>query len=201
MRWTGLLAVCLLLPACASSSPSVGSRSMEGAYIEAGGLYGVEMFRPGYPLSDTVNSGVGGAFRVGYRGETDTAIELFTDDARGFELEYPTGENTRLEIRSLGVAGKFYFVEGDVQPYLLAGVGWASLHFSRRSSFDPITARTFETPYAGANDSFFMRGGLGCEVHFNDTFGAFLEANYNLMAKHLREFDHADGIVGLLVRF
>lgn len=200
MRWTGLLALCLLLPACASSSWTADS-SKEGAYFEAAGIYGSESFAPGFPLGNETNSGIGGGVRIGYRGSQDTAVELFADDARGFQLDSATGEDTRLEIRSLGIAGKMYMIEGAVQPYALVGAGWASAWFSKRSFFDPVSGTSIDNPYAGANDALFLRGGLGCEFHFNDTFGAFVEANYNRMGNHLRDFDHLDGVAGLLVRF
>lgn len=202
MRWTGLLALCLLLPACASRpSWSEPASSKEGGYIEAAGIYGVECFQPAYPLGNETNSGIGGGLRLGYRGSEDTAIELFADDARGFQLDSTTGEDTRLELRSLGIAGKIYSDQGSFQPYMLVGAGWASAHFSKRSFFDPVSGTSIDNPYAGPNDAFFLRGGLGCEIHFNETFGAFIEANYNFMTKHLRDFDHLDGVAGLLVRF
>jgi hypothetical protein len=204
----GLLAVCLLLPACASatyapSKESSGSTSKEGAYFEAAGIYSSEAFRPGFPLSGGTNSHVGAGVRLGYRGDNGTAFELFADDARGYSLDYPTGEDTSVEIRSLGLAGKYYLAEDErkLQPYALLGAGWASVHFSRRSSFDPASGIVYENPYLGPNDSFFVRGGIGCEFHFNATFGFFAEASYSFMAKHLRSFDHMDGIAGLLVRF
>src|SRR5262245_30851969 len=101
MRWTGLVAVALLLPACAAPKFSADASDKEGAYIEAAGIYGSEFFAPSYPFEDESNSGIGGGLRIGYRGASDTAIELFADDARGFELDSFTGESTKVEIRSL----------------------------------------------------------------------------------------------------
>ena len=202
MRWTGLLACLLLLPACASTPEWDRSRTnMEGAYLEAAANYSAELFQPSYPFGNETNSKIGGGVRLGYRGSSDAAIELFADDNRGFKFDTVTGDDTQMEIRSLGVAGKFYCDHGWLQPYMVLGAGWAALKWDDHSFFDPVSGTSIDNPYDGPNDGFFLRGGLGCEFHFNETFGAFLEANYNFMTKHLRQFDHLDGVAGLIVRF
>ena len=91
MRWIGLLAFCLLLPACASSSDPSATVSREGTYLEAVGIRGMEFFGPSAPLGNETNSEFGGGLRLGYRGETGTAIEVFAEDNRGYRLDSSTG--------------------------------------------------------------------------------------------------------------
>lgn len=191
MRAIGLALACLALPACASA----GGRGMEagpgydraGAYIAAAGLVGLQQFDVDSPLGGG-NAEGGAAFRLGYRGEEGAAIELFVEDARGFEYDFDVDE-TELEMRSAGVQGKLYMGSGRLQPYVLAGAGWARAHFRDRPD-----------PRIG-NDSFFVRGGLGAECYLASSLAIFVEGNYNVITKHLDDFDHLDVLAGIVIRF
>ena len=204
MRWMGLLAFCLLLPACASSSDPSATVSREGAYLEAAGIRGMEFFGPSAPLGNETNGKFGGGLRVGYRGDKDMALEVFAEDDRGYKLDSTTNESTRLEFRSFGVAGKVYLGGGAVEPYALLGAGAAAARFSQGTFHlhpAPGTVVPVNSPDADANVGAFLRGGLGCEFHLGERFGAFLEANYNYMLGSLRNYDHLDGVAGIVIRF
>jgi len=201
MRLASVLFLALALPACASVSAGDGSAKSEewhggssaerreygreGAYVGFGLVQGMENFDAGGSGVGYDDSDIGIAFRGGWRTADGIAIEGSIEDVRGYGIHAGSFRD-EVDIASFSVTGKYYFTDGRLQPYALAGLGYAWL----------------DSRFSGADeDGAFLRVGGGAEFYFTRNFAGFGELNYNRMMGDVKDFDHLDILIGLLYRF
>jgi opacity protein-like surface antigen len=190
MRADWMLAAAVVLPGCAMAQggapvPGTGTDyARTGPYAGFGILEGFEEFDPPGGLNAT-DSDLGIAVRGGMRLNPNVAVEATIEDASEFRLRTPAG-STDLDIWSLGVQGKYFLATDKVQPYLLAGVGAARVEVDR---------------FASDEEGGYFRLGFGSDFYVNRDVALFGEATYNHLLGDVRDFDHVDVLIGVLVRF
>jgi hypothetical protein len=202
MKLLTALALALMLPACATSFAGEGREGKDGEwypnsptgikeygrkgpYASVGGVLSKENFDTSGTGLSAGDSDLGFAFRVGARLEKNVAVELTAEDITGYTLK-GFGSSVDLDLWSIGVQGKYFFSDEKVQPYALVGLGVAHADVD-----------TFDLDDSG---SYFRVGG-GADIYINKDIAVFGELSYNRMMGDLKDLDHIDFIVGLLVRF
>lgn len=197
MRLALALALALALPACATASgkgdEEWDSRSptgkteywRKGGYASVGALHGFERFK-NKPTGVTVSdSDLGFVVRGGWRLDRNVAVEATVESETGYTVNHTPGPNTNIDLWSYGIQGKYYFADQRFQPYGLVGLGTAHA-----------------TATNGVSDSGgFLRVGAGTEFYLAKDVALFGELSYNRMTGNLKDLDHVDLIVGVLVRF
>jgi hypothetical protein len=201
MRLASVLFLALALPACASVSAGDGSAKSddwhggsaserkeygrEGGYVGFALVQGMENFDAGGRGVGYDDSNVGVAFRGGWRRQDGFAAEASIEDVRGYGIHAGPSRD-EVDLASFSVTGKYYFTDGRLQPYALAGLGYAWL----------------DSRFSGADENgAFVRIGGGGEFYITSNFAAFGEMNYNRMLGDVKDFDHLDILIGVLYRF
>lgn len=149
------------------------------------GLNGVAAFEniDGVP-SGTFDTGIGVSGRLGYRFSPQLAVEG--------QIEY-SGDfidccGADLSATLLTVNGKYYMLQDQLQPYLLAGFGGA---FGNASA-------------SGINadeSAFVVKLGGGVDFYLTDRFGIELETAYNIGTGDLDDFHYTSIGWGAFMRF
>jgi opacity protein-like surface antigen len=186
------LGLALALPACATSAfvpmadgGSGDDHGRTGFYVAVGGFRGFEDFDTAGSTIRAKDSDIGFVVRGGVRIADPFAVEVSLEDARGYNLEQGSS-SLDVDIASVVAQGKWFFATGMLQPYLLGGVGWARADVDDRD-FDGTAA--------------FYRVGAGVDLYLSSSIALFGELNYNRMTGDLRELDHYDAVLGILLRF
>jgi opacity protein-like surface antigen len=186
------LGLALALPACASPAfapmddgGSGDGYGRPGLYVAAGGFRGFENFDTAGSTIRAKDSDIGFLVRGGIRIADPFAVEVSLEDARGFNLEQGSS-SLDVNIASVVATGKWYFATGMLQPYLLGGVGWAR-----------ADVETLDLDGTAA----FFRVGAGVDLYISHNVALFGELNYNRMTGDLRDLDHYDAVLGIMLRF
>jgi hypothetical protein len=153
-----------------------------GPYISAGASYAFEQFdgNAGDPGPDDA---WGYHLAGGFRFNEWFALEVTWEHFPAFDDS--TGD---VEAWMAGLNGKLYPLHGFIQPYLLAGAGWAAIDDTRAGSMrdsSGIAAR-----FAG-----------GLEVYITRNFGGFAEVSYFLPTGGRSDYDLVPLSFGLFYRF
>jgi opacity protein-like surface antigen len=190
-----VLAAAVALPACASPSAEGGWYSGDpsgrmdfdrmGPYVGLYGIQSMEAFDTSGTGLDADDSDVGIGVRGGLRLDRNLAVEASIESVDGYELSSGTA-SVDLELLNFVVAGKYYLVPGRIQPYVLAGLGWADADVDALNLDD-----------SGS----FARVGAGADLYLTPAVAAFGEVTYNRMFNDLDDLDHYDLVIGLLFRF
>ncbi len=205
MRLLLALALALSLPACASAAgggaDATGGKDWDphsvtgkteywrkGYYGAVGLVQGFEHFNNVPAGASARDSDLGFTLRGGWRVDKDIAVEILAEDETGFGVRAPGpgGGTANLDLWSFGVQGKFYFADQRLEPYGLVGIGGATASGDR-----------------GLRDGSgaFVRIGGGAEYYLKKDVALFAEASFNRMTGNLKNYDHVNLAVGVLVRF
>jgi outer membrane protein with beta-barrel domain len=199
MKLVLALSLALALPACAAMHPQqqggeewypnsptgVKEYGRKGGYGSAGVIQSFENFDTAGTGLSASDSDVGFALRAGARLEKNVAIELSAESLTGFGLR-GAGGSVDLDMWSVGVQGKYFFSDQKIQPYGLFGFGVANAQVDDLSIDD---------------DGTYIRLGGGADFYVNKDVAIFGEVSYNRMLGDLKDLDHVDFIVGVMVRF
>ncbi len=202
MRLLLALALAMALPACATAAgkgdkadENWDSRSptgkteywRKGGYAEVGVLQGFEHFSNQGSGVSAQDSNLGFAIRGGWRVDKAVAVEVTVEDATGYTLKNPgPNPDTNFDLWSFGIQGKYYFSDQRFQPFGLVGFGGSRASVSN----------------GGGNvNGGFVRLGGGTEYYLNKDVALFGELSFNRMTGDLKDFDHVDLVLGVLVRF
>jgi opacity protein-like surface antigen len=131
--------------------------------------------------SSAVDSGFGVSGRVGYRLAPMFAVE------GQFEYSGDFSDISGLDLTGKLVTfnGKVYFLQEELQPYALAGLGggWAD--------FDP----------GSDEDAFVVKVGGGVDFYFSESWGVNGEVVYNIGTGDLDDFNYTGIALGAFLRF
>lgn len=180
------LALCLGL-ALASSGCSLvgGDHDRPGIYAAVGGFRGFENFDTAGTTLRAKDSDIGFLVRGGIRVAEPFAVEVSLEDASGYNLEQGSS-SLDVDIASVVAQGKWFPVRGMLQPYLVAGVGWA------RADVETLDLD---------GTAVFYRGGLGVDLYLSSNLALFAEVTDNRLTGDIRELDHYDAALGIVFRF
>lgn len=159
------------------SAPALAQDYAEpGVY---GQINGVASF-----LSDSEETAVGASGRLGYRMSPNLAIEGQVDYSGDF-----AGSGARLSATLVTLNGKYFFLQEQLQPFVLAGVGgqFAKAGISGLGS--------------GKEEAFVVKAGGGLDFYFTERAGLSLEAVYNIGTGDLSDFDWLGLGWGVFYRF
>ena len=197
-----VLAAAAALPACASfagqekkdewfSGSPTGRQEFDrvGPYASVNLIRGFEDFDTGTSAVTADDSDIGIGARAGVHLTPNVAIEGAVESIEGFGLNTPVGD-TEVDVLNFLVAGKFYLGTGRVQPYVLAGYGFAEADVR-----DRVLGLNLD------EDGTFARLGVGIDLYITPTVGFMGEVNYNRTFDDLEDFDHFDMVLGMVFRF
>jgi opacity protein-like surface antigen len=151
-----------------------------GPYLQAGGVYafenfgGFERFAVGPGNTDIAHDNSWGyQVRGGYRVHPMVAVETEWEHYLDFESDPDRGSpgdfaGLDLEAWMLSANGKFYPLDGRIQPYALFGMGWQHAEFERGDNWELN------------DDAFALRFGVGVDVYFTEMIGMAAEGGYVL---------------------
>lgn len=162
---------------CASAADDEYGRS--GPYLSAGGVYAFDDFSGNAAPSPSGSWGYNLA--GGYRFNEYFALEVDWEQLLGFEDS--TGD---ADTWLLGVNAKVYPFHGIIQPFVVAGVGWASV--------DDNSAPEDDT---GAG----FRFGGGFDVYISRNWAINVETGYLLPIGSLNDYGAVPLSLGVTYRF
>lgn len=117
-KFIGVLSICVIgLCSSMASAEDSSNFARNGAYIGVGGIYAHELFDDN---GDFFKDSAGFNARLGYRFHPNIAIEAEGERVIGFDLK---GTKADVETWVATINGKFFALTGQVQPFLLVGVG------------------------------------------------------------------------------
>ncbi|HEU4395066.1 MAG TPA: porin family protein [Planctomycetota bacterium] len=207
MRLAAILVTALAASGCASAAfpqdkgkewyagTPTGRADLDrvGPYIGLSLIQGMEDFDTQGSAIDTEDSDVGLGIKGGLRVQPNLAVELAIESLGGFEVT-PPGAEIDIDFVNIVVQGKFFMLQGPVQPYILAGFGYVQAELDASTPFVP---GGFSDDESG---SLFRVGG-GADVYVTPAMAVFGEVHYNLLGGDLKDLDHFDIALGLLFRF
>ena len=141
-----------------------------GFYASLNGLYGVELFDSA-PSSFDVGNSVGVSGRLGYRITPAIAAEM--------QVDYGDfAKNGDFTETLFTLNGKYYFLQDQIQPYVLAGIGYEHATIEGRGM--SFSESGFAYRVGGGVDWYFHRNvGLLLEMAYNSSTDSFLnDADY-----------------------
>jgi len=178
LRFATILALSL-----AASGAFAQDYARTGAYAQLNGVASFDNF-DGVP-SSAFGTAIGVSGRLGYRFDPRFAVEG--------QVEY-TGDfvdccSVDLTGTLVTLNGKFFVMQEQLQPYLLAGIGgaFANADAPGFGSFD--------------DSSFALKFGGGLDFYLNERFGLTLEAAYNIGTGDLDDFSYTGLGWGAFYRF
>jgi hypothetical protein len=156
-----------------------------GVYVGVAGTYAFQNFQNGH--SDAGDS-LGLNARVGYRLHPRVSAELEFEWLEGFSSD---DRNTDIEAWALTANAKGYLTTGQIQPFLLAGLGVMQADAER------------STIVRGASpaEAFVARLGGGVDVYATENFAISVGADYVLPTNALKDMDYVAVQWGFLYRF
>ncbi len=156
----------------------------QGAYLTLTGVAGFEDFEnTGYSANNSLGLNIAG----GYRLHPNFAIELGFEWIEGFDVSGST-QVDEVEIWTLTANSKLYFFPGQVQPFLLLGLGVMEVEQEMGS----LVRQTRE---------FAARLGGGIELYASEHLVVSIGASYVLSAGRNDDFDYASLGWGFQYRF
>lgn len=165
---------------CASATDDQYGRS--GPYLGAGGLYAFENFS-GAEGSPSPDGAWGYELKGGYRFNEYFALEAAWEQYIGFDDS--TGDT---DIWMAGVNAKFFPLYGMIQPFVLAGAGWAGVDDNR-------AATTRDTNGLG------FRFGGGLDLYLTRNWALTAEVGYILQISGRSDYGVIPLSFGVLYRF
>jgi opacity protein-like surface antigen len=152
-----------------------------GFYASLNGVYGVELF-DNAPSSFDVDNSVGVSGRLGYRFTPAIAAETQVDYGDFAQ----SGDFTETLFT---INGKYYFLQDQIQPYALAGIGYEHATIEGRGA-------------SFSESGFAFRVGGGVDWYFHRNIGLLLEMTYNASTDNfLKDADYLSLGWGLFYRF
>lgn len=149
-----------------------------GPYLGAGGTYGFENF-DGVPGA---GGGWGYNLKGGYRFNQFFAIEAEFEQLLGMESNL--GD---IDSWVLTAAGKAFALDGPIQPFALAGIGWAGVDQSGAGGVD--------------DDGLGFRFGAGVDFYATRNIAITAEVGYILGTGDVGDFNLVPVSLGVLYRF
>ena len=142
-----------------------GDRSFDatGLYFGLGGVYALEDFDRSFDDSAGVNA------RLGYRASANMAFELSYEWLEGFDSTAGAPE-VELDTHLLTANAKLFALTGQLQPYLLAGIGVLIVNTELRV---PGVSKPYEV-----DTGFTARFGGGVDLHLSERIVLNLEGSY-----------------------
>jgi opacity protein-like surface antigen len=177
-RFTVTLSAALLAgwTSCAHATDDEFGRS--GPYLRGGGVYAFENFS-GAAASPSGSWGY--ELAGGYRFNEYFALEVEWEQLLGFDDA--AGD---ADFWMLGASGKFFPFHGIIQPFLLAGAGWASI--------DDNAAPRDSTGIG-------FRFGAGFDIYISRNWAFNVEAGYLLPIGSLGDYHSIPLSLGVTYRF
>jgi opacity protein-like surface antigen len=153
-----------------------------GMYGQLNGVAAIDNF-DGVP-SSALDTAIGVSGRIGYRLDPRLAVEGQIEYSGDF-----IGSGADLTATLVTVNGKFYFLQDQIQPYALAGIGGAFGHV--------------DIPGLGSDEenAFVVKFGGGLDFYLNDQWGLAFEAVYNLGTGDFDDLDYTSIGWGAFYRF
>jgi opacity protein-like surface antigen len=178
-----LRTVMILALSLGATSALAQDYARPGLYAQLNGVASFDSF-DGVP-SSVLDTAIGASGRVGYRLMPMLAIEGQVEYSGDFVDCCDTDITTTL----LTANAKFYVLQDQVQPYLLAGMGgaFANVNTSGFGSAD--------------ENAFAVKVGGGVDFYVNERFGLMLEAVYNIGTGDLDDFNYTGLGWGAFYRF
>jgi len=168
-----------------------------GVYLGLAATYALSNFdldgiedATGFSLDSTNSWGING--RVGYRFHPNLAAELNAEWYQEFEFETGNGlDAVRFDGYTLTANGKFFFLTGRLQPYLLGGVGIMDMDIDG-GAFQSFDRDRLE---------FVGRVGPGLDFYLFDDIVLNVEATYLIPTGSLSDYQMASFVFGAQYRF
>jgi opacity protein-like surface antigen len=177
MRKTRFLLAALV--ALAAQTALAQDYARPGMYAQGNFVIGIESFDD--VPSSFVDTAYGVSGRIGYRMDPRFAIES------QFEYSGDFSDISGLDLtgKLVTINGKFYFLQEQLQPYALAGIGgaWAD--------FDP----------GPDEDAFVVKVGGGLDFYLSENWGLNGEIVYNIGTGDLDGFSYTGIGLGAFLRF
>jgi opacity protein-like surface antigen len=104
------------------------------------------------------------------------------------------------ETMALTVNGKFYPIKGNVQPFVLVGIGWEHVDVDWRWR-DISTDVPVSDEGGWTGDGFVARFGLGVDYLITDSIGIAAEFDYLLPTGEIEDFDQIPVSLGIFYNF
>ena len=157
--------------------------SRPGLYGQLNGVVSFDSF-DGVP-SGTLDSPIGVSARLGYRFDPRLALEGQVE----YSGDFVDCCGADLTSTFITLNGKFYVMQEQIQPYLMAGLG---------GGFVSASASGF----GSADDSgFAVKAGGGLDFYVTESFGLNFEAAYNVGTGDLDDFNYTSLGWGAFLRF
>jgi opacity protein-like surface antigen len=156
-----------------------------GVYLGLAGTYAIENFQNTGPLS--IDDGLGINGRLGYRFHPHFSVELAFEWIDEFEIE---GTAFRVETWTLTGNAKLHFLTGQIQPFVLAGLGVMRADL-RGGGVGSITD----------DEDFVARFGGGVDLYASEHIVIAVEASYVRPTDGVDDLDYVSLGWGLQYRF
>jgi len=158
--------------------------SRKGGYVSVRGVYAEIIHRD--PKNTTENTG-GVAVILGFRTNSFAAIELNFEQLRAYAEFGPEPANHERSY-AIGVNGKFFMMNGRLQPYAIAGANVLILN--------KTTATDAEN-----NSDWGFRGGAGMDFYLSQTIALNVEVTYMWGVGDVWQQDYLSVGAGVMYRF
>lgn len=184
-RWAVTVSAAVLAgwTTCATAADQEFGRS--GPYVAGGGMYAFENFDAS---GDEPDDSWGYEAKGGYRFNEYFAIEVNWQHMIAFE----DGDVGDTDVWMIGANAKVFPFHGIIQPYALAGLGWASVQDDRATDKDPDGIDS-------TGMGFQLGGGL--DVYVTRNWAFYAQASYLLQTGGRGDYDAIPLTFGVLYRF
>jgi len=192
------VAVLFSLPGVALADDAEGNYARSGWYLGAGGVgasfRGAEsQLESAFSVANAdVDNSLGFNLSAGYRGHEHLAVEVAFELMDDTDVDLSGGETSSIDSWSLMAYTKPYLMTGQIQPFVLAGLGIMQVRVS-----DP-PGLSIDGPSA---TEFAVRFGGGVDFYATEHVVIAVGANYVLPTGDIKDFDYLAIEWGLKYRF